>query len=147
MPSVTRAQLKSACANAEWDLLDKLLELDKTHIDDKSYFTDTWGEWWGLLFSCVLRDEADGVRVLLKHGADRTIGNWGDCIPTTPLSFASDVRQNAEIVALLTAEQAPAYVRKTDPPLPAPSSQDERVNRQGDIRDATGLVFPVDEEA
>ncbi len=146
MSQVTRSHLKNACTAAQWDLLDKLLELDSTHINDKSFYTDSWGEWWGLLYSCVLREEADGVRVLLKHGADRTLGNWGDCIPFTPLELAQDERQNAEIVALLTAEQAPAYIRKSDPVIPTLSDHDQRVNHQGELRDETGLVFPVDDD-
>ena len=56
---VTRAHLKKACDTRNWDLLDKLLELSERDIDDKSYYTDTWGEWWGLLLECVYGNHVD----------------------------------------------------------------------------------------
>ncbi len=141
---VTRAHLKNACDANDWDLLDKLLELSNKHINDTSLYTDTWGEWWGLLFECVRRHQTDGVRVLLKHGADRELGNWGDCIPETPLEYAQAHKQ-ADIIALLTAETPPTYTRQTDPPLPKGlSKQDRSVNRQGRVSQQTGLVFQAE---
>lgn len=140
--TVTRAHLKNACDKQNWDLLDKLLEINPKHINDNAFYTDTWGEWWGLLLQCVYRGWEDGVRVLLKHGAKKNVGSWGDCIPTTPLEAAAD---KPAILALLKAKTRPTYTRRTDPPLPtAASRQDRAVNRQGQVRDASGLVFQVD---
>ncbi len=139
---VTRAHLKNARDAKNWDLLDKLLEIDSTHINDASFYTDSWGEWWGLLLDCVYDSHEDGVRVLLKHGADKTVGNWGDCIPVTPKEAAAE---KPVILALLTAITPPSYTRKSDPPLPkVTSSDDDAVNKQGSIRDQTGLVFQTD---
>lgn len=139
---VTRAHLKQAVDAQDWDLLDALLELDPGHVDDRSLYTDTWGEWWGLLLECVRNGAATGVRVLLKHGADRSLGNRGDCIPCTPLELARE-RELHDIVALLEGDR-PTYERSREPELPALDAQDERVNRQGEVADATGLVFPTE---
>lgn len=138
---ITRAHLKSAVENQQWDLLDKMLELDASHINEKSYFTDNWGEWWGLLLECVRNGQEPGVRILLKHGADRRLGNWGDCLPETPLEAAAG---KPEILALLKHKAAAAYKRKSDPPIPEPSAVDARVNLQGEIEKSTGMVFPVE---
>jgi hypothetical protein len=139
--TVTRAQLRAACERQQWDLLDKLLEIDPTHIDDMALFTDTWGGWWGMLCAAVAAGATDGVKVLLKHGARRDVATWGDCVPETALELA---REQPEILALLQSDAAPAYVRTTDPPLPAGESvNDQALKRQGAIRDATGLIFPV----
>jgi hypothetical protein len=88
----------------------------------------------------AIRDHAvDGVRVLLKHGAQRDLASWGDCMPRTPLETAQN---KPEILALLQASELPDYIRKTDPPLPQSESPEEQaVNRQGEIREKTGLVF------
>jgi hypothetical protein len=137
---VTRAHLKTACENQNWDLLDKLLEIDKKHIDDNSLFTDTWGEWWGLLFHCIIRNYETGVKVLLKYGANKKKGNWGDCIPLTPIEAAKD---KPPILKLLKSKQRPIYTRKTDPQLPKSlTKQEKRSNELGEIRDKTGLAFP-----
>ena len=137
---MTRAHLKNACDNKNWDLLDKLLEIDCAHIDDASFYTDTWGEWWGLLLECVIQNRKEGVRVLLKHGADKNIGNWGDCIPTSPEETAAD---KPAILALIQSESPPTFIRESDPALPATlSKKDKAVNQQGKTRDETGLVFP-----
>jgi hypothetical protein len=66
---VTRAHLKSAFDQENWDLLDKLLEIDCSRINDNTLFTDTWGDWWGMLVEAVYRRSTDAVSVLLKHGA------------------------------------------------------------------------------
>lgn len=133
--------MKLAVENEQWDLLDRLLEVDRTHMNDPSYFTDTWGEWWGLLMECIRRDREDGVRILLKHGADRNMGNLGDCIPESPLEAAAEKK---EILALLKNEKASEYRRKTDPPLPEPNAGDQRVNGQGQIAEETGLLFQME---
>ena len=112
---VTRAHLKRACDEKAWDLLDKLLEIDRSHIDDKSLYTDTWGDWWGMLLECVYNNQIEGVRVLLSHGADRQIGRWGDGIPMSPIEAAA---QKPAILALLTSQEPISYQRKNDPPLP-----------------------------
>ncbi|MBR31040.1 MAG: hypothetical protein CMN77_06975 [Spirochaetaceae bacterium] len=139
---ITRAHLKSAVEEENWDLLDRLLEIDRKHIDDASYFTDTWGEWWGLLMECILREYETGVRVLLKHGADRAVGTWGDCIPQTPLEAAKD---NIAIAALLQEKGPPEYWRSSDPMIPELTVHDEKVNRQGEISEQTGMIFQVDD--
>lgn len=141
MPSftVTRAHLKSACDEQNWDLLDLLLELDPTHLNDRSLFTDTWGVWWGLLFETVRNRSADGVTVLLKHGAQRDVTTWGDDIEHSALEIARDA---PAILALLQAAEPPAYIRKTAHPLPPRDAPDaSAINRQGEIRDQAGLVF------
>lgn len=139
---VTRAHLKNARDAKNWDLLDKLLEISNAHINDKSYYTDTWGEWWGLLLECAYQNDEVGVRVLLKHGANKELGNWGDCIPTTPKEAAVD---KPAILALLNNSTPPDYERKTEPPLPKVESLDDQaVNQQGAIRDQTGMVFQTD---
>lgn len=138
---VTRAHLKSAFDQENWDLLDKLLETDSSGINDNSLFTDTWGDWWGMLLEAVYRRSAHAVSVLLKHGAQRDLARWGDGIPITALEAAED---KPEILALLQNPEAPVYVRKTDPDLPSvESSKENAINRQGEICDATGLVFQV----
>ena len=140
---VTRAHLKSAYQLAKWDLLDKLLSIDNSHINDASYFTDTWGEWWGLLLDAVIENRETAVHILLAHGADPAIGNWGDCIPTSPKEAAAE---KPKILAILNDPGQANYVRRTDPPLPATlTDKEQRINRQGQIRDETGLIFPVDE--
>ncbi|HSH02626.1 MAG TPA: hypothetical protein VLL52_08930 [Anaerolineae bacterium] len=137
---VTRAHLKRACDEKNWDLLDKLLALNDKHIDAANYYTDTWGEWWGLLYECVLNGEETGVRVLLKHGASRKVGNWGDCIPMTPLELAEE-RNNEAIAALLRSKERPVYERQTEPKVPKLRKVDRAVNRQGEVADETGMVF------
>lgn len=138
---VARAHLKSACDARNWDLLDKLLAIDSSGINDHSLYTDTWGVWWGLLLEAIRLGEADGVRVLLKYGAKRDLASWGDGIEVTPLEAAKD---KPEIIALLTDPRTPTYSRMSDPPLPqGESPEDAAINRQGEIRDGTGLVFPA----
>ncbi len=139
---VTRAHLKNACDSQNWDLLDKLLEISTKHIDDNALYTDTWGEWWGLLLECIYRDNEVGVRVLLKHGANKKVGSWGDCIPVSPKEAAAE---KPDILSLLNNDMRPTYTRQTDPPLPAHTSdEDHAVNRQGEIRKQTGMVFQTD---
>ena len=138
---VTRAHLKNALDQGNWDLLDKLLEIDNTRINDNDLFTDTWGNWWGMLLEAVYKRSVDGVRVLLKHGAQRDIARWGDGIPITALEAAED---KPEILALLLNPDLPVYVRKKDPDLSAmESSKGVAINLQGEIRDAKGLVFQI----
>ena len=142
---VTRAHLKMACDQQNWDLLDKLLEIDNSQINDNALYTDTWGEWWGLLFQAIISDNVEGVKVLLKHGANRSVGNWGDCIPYTPLEIAAD---KPNILALLENPEKPDYQRKTEPNLPSVESVEEQaINQQGKIRDATGLVFQINNQS
>ncbi len=139
---VTRGHLKWAVDQENWDLLDRLLEIDNSLINDNSLFTDTWGDWWGMLLEAVYRRSVDGVRVLLKHGAQRDLARWGDGMSMTPMDAAED---NPEILGLLQNPEPPIYVRKTEPDLPGDSSKETSVNRQGEIRDATGLVFQIGE--
>jgi hypothetical protein len=114
MTTTTRTQLKAACDQQQWALLDLLLQRDPTHINDHAVYTDTWGDWWGFLMECVYQGHVDGVRVLLKHGADRNVGRWGDCIPESPLQAAE---RYPEILTLLRDEHRPNYVRSGDPPI------------------------------
>ncbi|WP_027001855.1 hypothetical protein [Hugenholtzia roseola] len=103
--------LRQTIEAQDWDRLDSLLEQDSSLINEKSVYTDTWGEYWGFLLECVYRQQVLGVRILLKHGAKKTVGNWGDCLPTTPLEEAQRL-QNQEIIALLQARERPTYQRK-----------------------------------
>jgi hypothetical protein len=108
-------------------------------IDDNALYTDDWGEWWGMLLECVYRGQPDGIRVLLKHGADKELASWGDCIPISPFEAAQD---KPVILKLLQAETPHDYTRKTDPPLPTKeTAADRALNQQGKIRNKTGLVF------
>ncbi len=143
--TVTRAHLKLALDKKNWDLLDKLLEIDPTHINDKSLYTDTWGEWWGLLCQAASKGYTDGVRILLKHGADREQTTWGDALYQTPLELAHG---RPKIIALLEDPARPTYTRKSEPDLAKLQETPEfqAINRQGEIRDRTGLVFPTDEQ-
>ncbi|OJJ16015.1 hypothetical protein BKI52_35170 [marine bacterium AO1-C] len=143
--AVSRALLKKAVDHKSWDLLDKLLEIDATHINDNSYYTDTWGEWWGLLLECVRHNHVNGVKVLLKHGANKKVGNWGDCLPYTPLEYAQE-HKLTEIIQLLSSHQSPTYTRQTEPELPELNDYDKKVNRQGEIRDDTGMVFQIPDD-
>lgn len=136
MASISRSQLKAACEQQNWDLLDLLLEMNATHLDDNALFTDTWGDWWGLLMEVIYRKAPDGLRVLLKHGARRDTGRWGDGMPLSPLEAAAD---QPEILALLQDAARPTYIRQTDPPLPA---VDPAFDERGRIHDAKGLAFP-----
>lgn len=135
MVSISRSQLKAACEQDNWDLLDLLLETDASHLNDKALFTDTWGDWWGLLMEVIYRKSPDGLRVLLKHGANRDTGRWGDSMPQSPLEAAAG---EPDILALLQDPARPIYTRQTDPPLPA---VDPAFDELGRIRDDTGLVF------
>ncbi len=138
---VSRAHLKTACDQKNWDLLDKLLEIDASQINDNALYTDTWGLWWGLLHETVMNNAIDGVRVLLKHGAERSICSCGDGYLATAFEIAED---KPEITALLLDSRTPDYVRKTEPDLPASESPDEQaINRQGEIREHSGLLFQI----
>lgn len=140
---VTRAHLRNAIVAKDADLLDKLLELDATEINDNRLFTDTWGSWWGMLVEAINGNWVDGVKVLLTHKADRNSGIWGDGQTFTPLECAEG---REEILALLVNPEPPVYQRHTDPALPESlSAADEKVNRQGETAERTGLVFPLGE--
>ena len=96
-----------------------------------------------MLVEAVRRRSVDGVRVLLKYGAQRDLASWGDGVPFTAFEAAED---KPEILALLTSPKPPVYVRQTDPPLPeGESGEDQAVNRQDEIRDHAGLVFRIDD--
>ena len=142
--NITRAHFKRAIESQDWDLLDRLLELKPKAIHDNSLFTDTWGEWWGMLMECVLGGHSDGVRILLQHGANPDLASWGDCIPTTPREAARD---KPAMLALIKAGHANRYTRKREPDLNKElqlSPADERVNRAGQIESQTGLSFQPD---
>lgn len=140
---VARAHLKRAIEEEHWDLLDKLLELDSSGVNDNSLFTDTWGTWFGALYWCVGRDLRSGVQILLKHGADPHLQCWGDCLPLSPLDLAQEGSKTS-LLPLLTGAEPAAYERKTDPEIPPETARDRAVNRQREIADATGLMFQVE---
>ncbi len=138
--TVTRAHLKNTVDQKNWDLLDKLLEIDNSRINDNSLYTDTWGEWWGMLNQCVFKGHEKGVRVLLKHGADCELATWGDGMLTKPIEAAKD---KPSILKLLQSSDIPTYERKSEPPLPqTESAKDKAVNRQGDVRDTVNGHSP-----
>jgi hypothetical protein len=144
MPTITRAHLKNACDQRNWDLLDKLLEIDDKHINDNALFTDEWGEYWGLLCECITQNELVGVQVLLARGAKRQVGRWGDGLALTAQELAQD---KPEILALLQSKVRPVYVRQSEPELPMGEENtavDIALERQAHIRDQTGLLFPPD---
>ena len=116
-------------------MLDLLLETDATHLNDKALFTDTWGDWWGLLMEVIYRKAPDGLRVLLKHGANRDTSRWGDGMPQSPLEAAEG---EPEILALLQDPARSSYSRQSDLPLPAADPARDELGR---IRDDTGLAF------
>ena len=87
---MSRALIKQAIEERDWDLLDKLLDNDNSHVNDAKLFTDDWGEWWAPLYECCLGDQVEGVRVLLKHGAKRKQRAWGDGMCSSPLELAEE---------------------------------------------------------
>lgn len=94
---VTCVHLKLACEQKNWDLLDKLLEIDNSQINDNALFNDTWGEWWGLLFQAIVHDSEDSVKVLLKYNANRDFGSWGVSISCSQRELAK-VRNSTGLV-------------------------------------------------
>jgi hypothetical protein len=138
---VTRAHLKVACDQKHWALLDKLLAIDASSINDNSLYTDTWGSWWGMLLHCVMENQREGVQVLLAHGADPDLASWGDGIPVTP---REEAQGKPQILPLFEQPEPVTYQRRSDPPLPIQTTAEiKAINRQGAIRDATGLVFQI----
>lgn len=137
---MSRGLLKKAIEQKKWDLLDKLLERDCSHVNDKSMFTDTWGEWWSPLYECVLGKHFDGVTILLKHGADRNLSAWGDGMCLSPVELAKQ-KGHQKIIDLLESDEKPKYQRKTDPAIPEETAKEKAVNRQREIADETGLMF------
>jgi hypothetical protein len=131
---VTRRHLRDACDAKQWDLLDRLLEMDKRAIDDDALYGED-GDHWGLLVECIRNKDEDGVTVLLARGADRTIGIWGDGASYAPVEVAEG---QAGILALLAKDEV-AYVRKAEPELPAP---DDTLDPETVIRSKVGLVLP-----
>lgn len=113
---MSRGLIVKAIRERNWDLLDKILENDNSHINDAKLFTDDWGEWWAPLYECCLGNQVDGVRVLLKHGAKRKQRAWGDGMCSSPLEVAEEKGYH-EIVKLLRSKTRPSYQRKTDPEL------------------------------
>jgi exopolysaccharide biosynthesis protein len=141
--TITRGHLKKAVDTKHWDLLDKMLEIDKTFINDRKYYTDGWGAWYGLLIECIHKESLDGVKVLIKHGVDKTLGVWGDCEEVDPIQFAKE-RKQGEILVILESDASVSYERKTNPAIPDLDDKENIVNRRGDIADSTGLVFPLE---
>ncbi len=133
------------------DLLDLLLEKDDQNINNNSMFTDTWGEWWGLLFQMVLNRSVEGVSLLLKNGAEPPIKNWGDCIEMAPVELAHDLLDKAEnqkdinilkdIIELLQNPDSARYIRKTNPPIPELTDKERAIDRAADVQANTGLRF------
>ena len=83
----------------------------------------------------IYRTSPDGLRVLLKHGANRDTGLWGDGVPQSPLEAAEG---KPEILALLQDPARPSSLRQTDPPLPA---ADPAFHALGRICEDMGLAF------
>jgi hypothetical protein len=81
----------------------------------------------------IYRKAPDGLRVLLKHGASRDAGRWGDGMPLSPLEAAAD---QPEMLTLLQDSARPTYIQQTNPPWPA---VDPACDEWGRIREATGL--------
>ena len=108
---VSRALIKQAIEDRDWDLLDETLERDNSHVNDADLYTDDWGEWWAPLYECCLGNQLDGVRVLLKHGAKRKQRAWGDGMCRSPLEVAEE-KGYQEIAKLLRSKGRPSYQRK-----------------------------------
>ena len=136
---ITRAHLRKAVMEGHWDLLDRLLEIDSSAINDNSLFTDTWGLRWGLLMECVRQDQVTGVSILLQHGANRGLSSWGDGQTSSPLSVARD-RKNSEIEGLLSGSKVAQYTRFCDPPVPPLDETDQAINRKGELLKSKGLI-------
>ena len=143
LKSVSRALIKQAIEERDWDLLDKLLDNDNSHVNDAKLFTDDWGEWWAPLYECCLGDQVEGVRVLLMHGAKRKQRAWGDGMCSSPLELAEEKGYH-EIVELLRSKSRPTYVRTSDPPIPPLTNDDSALHGQSEITEKTGLVFPLE---
>lgn len=140
---MSRGLLKKAVEESNWDLLDKLLEMDHSLVNDNSMFTDGWGEWWSMLYHCSALGEVDGVKVLLKHGAKRKLSAWGDGLCLSPKEIAKE-NGHHEIVRLLQSKARPEYQRKTEPEIPAETEQERVVSRQREVADQTGLMFQTE---
>ncbi len=140
---ITRGHLKKAVDTKNWDLLDRLLEIDKTFIDDRKYYTDGWGAWYGLLIECIHQESTIGVKVLVKHGVDKTLGVWGDCEEVDPIQLARERKQD-EILGILESSSIPVYERTTNPDIPDLEEKENIVNQRADIADKSGLVFPLE---
>lgn len=137
--TVTRAGLKACCEQGRWDQLDQMLARDATLIDDDALFTDGWGLWWGMLFEAAAQGAVDGVRVLLRHGAQRDRGCWGDGEAMSPAQAAQD---HPAVLALLQAPPAVEPPRAADPAWPpGEPAQAQALQRQAELRQRTGLVF------
>lgn len=137
---VSRAKLVYAVDENDWDLLDLLLENDKNFINDNALFTDDWGSWWGMLFECVRQNKPEGVKVLLKHGAKKSVREWGDGFQRSPLELAEE-KKNKEIIDLLTGKTKAEYTRKADVTIPDKLLRESEMDAQDELRNKTGLVF------
>jgi hypothetical protein len=140
---ITRGHLKKAVDEKNWDLLDKILSIDKSFLDDRRYYTDGWGTWYGLLIECIRQSSLEGVKILIKHGVDKTLGVWGDCNEMDPIQFARE-QNEVDILNLLTSDSIPVYIRTTDPIIPDLTEKESIVDKRIDIADSTGLVFPLE---
>jgi len=138
MTVVTRAHLKNAVDNKDWDLLDLLLETDNSRIDDNSLFTDDWGDWWGMLMQCIFTNKITGVHILLKHGVNTSKGSWGDGIAMSPLEAAE---KYPKILALLKGDIPAEYNRSKDVKLPELTEADLELIKQGENKDKNGFFF------
>ncbi len=140
---VPRGWLKRAVEQKNWALLDKLLEQDNSQVNDNRMFTDTWGEWWSMLFECVRLKQLTGIKILLKHGADPNLQSWGDCLPKSPLELAQETSHQA-MLEFLTGKTQATYERDHDPELPELTERDHAIEAQARIAAESGLVFQVD---
>ena len=142
--TVERHHLKNACQNSQWDLLDKLLELDNSLVNDNSMFSDSWGQYWGMLYELILRNEVEGIQVLLKHDANPREKSWGDGMNLSCLELAEG---KVDILRILKSKgnRSALYTRTSEPEWPMlKSKSDEEFNRKGRLKDKYGLVFPTD---
>jgi hypothetical protein len=146
--AITVGHLKEACSAANWDLLDYLLELDNAQVNYNSMYTDTWGEWWAMLLDVVYRGEVDGVRILLKHGADPALESWGDCLPRSAREVVTERKMSApdnpswkRMDDLFSGREKAAWSRSCDPKIPPLGEAGRHSNDRQNLADDTGLQF------
>lgn len=95
--------LKDAVARQDAETLAALLAQSSKNINAERVFEDTWGEWWGLLYEAVCNRWAEGVQILLRHGADPALEAVGDGMNYSPLEVAREKGYD-DIVALLEGQ-------------------------------------------
>jgi hypothetical protein len=140
---INRIHLKKALDEKNWDLLDLLLEIDNSNINDPSYYSDTWGSYWGLLVECIFHREFQGILILLNHGIDKEIGVWGDGPRVSALEIAKE-KKMFDVIDLLNSTNIPKFLRASNPPIPDLNVREKIIDDKFKTNIKNGVVFPLD---